>query len=195
MFALSIRIKWQARPHGGSFGRPSTEAGGEGASIREMANDLDVGYSTIRSRLKKLELETHRSARRKEADAARAAGLNEVYLRCPEHGRTAFCRRPDGGFRCMKCRTSAVSEHRRRVKRRLVEEAGGRCRICGFDEHPAALQFHHLDPAGKAFHLSEMGFTRGIERMRKEAQKCALLCANCHALVEAGVKKGPGEER
>jgi predicted HNH restriction endonuclease len=37
--------------------------------------------------------------------------------------------------------------------------------------------------------------TRGIGQMRAEARKCVLLCANCHALVEAGVRKVPGEER
>jgi predicted HNH restriction endonuclease len=94
-----------------------------------------------------------------------------------------------------KCNTAAVSERRRNVKRKLVAEAGGSCRLCGFDAHPAALQFHHRDPSKKAFHLSHGGMTRGIGRMRAEARKCVLLCANCHALVEAGVKKVPVEER
>lgn len=95
----------------------------------------------------------------------------------------------------MKCNIAAVSERRRQVKRQLVEEAGGRCRICGFDEHQAALQFHHRDRSTKAFHLSHQGMTRGIGRMREEASKCVLLCANCHALVEAGVRKVLDEER
>jgi len=167
----------------------------EGVSIRKMAEDLGAGYSTIRYWLKKLGLETERSARRKEGDVARTAGLSRAYLRCPKHGHTAFFGRPDGGFRCAKCSTDAVSERRRRVKRQLVDEAGGQCELCKFDAHPAALQFHHLDPSMKEFHLSDKGFTRGIDRMRAEAQKCALLCANCHALVEAGVKKVAAVER
>ncbi len=60
--------------------------------------------------------------------------------------------------------------------------------LCGFDGHPSALQFHHVDPSSKSFHLSEGGMTRGIAKSRAEARKCVLLCANCHALVEAGVK-------
>jgi hypothetical protein len=63
--------------------------------------------------------------------------------------------------------------------------------LCGFAEHPAALQFHHLDPSIKEFHLSQRGYTRSIRRMRAEASKCVLLCANCHALVEAGVEEVP----
>lgn len=33
--------------------------------------------------------------------------------------------------------------------------------------------------------------TRSIERAREEAAKCVLLCANCHAEVEAGVRSLP----
>jgi hypothetical protein len=81
------------------------------------------------------------------------------------------------------------------VKRLLVEEAGGKCVVCGYDEHPAALQFHHLDPSRKEFQLSARGLTRGIDRARAEASKCVLLCANCHALVEIGVKELPSSGR
>jgi hypothetical protein len=77
----------------------------------------------------------------------------------------------------------------------LVDEAGGKCAVCGFDEHPSALQFHHLDPSTKEFHLGHQGHTRGLARMRSEARKCTLLCANCHALVEAGVSKVPIGDR
>lgn len=166
-----------------------------GGSIRRIAEELNASYSTIRYWLKQLGLETERSTRRKESDAAREAGLHKAYLRCPTHGHTAFFQRPDGGFRCVKCSVAAVSERRRQVKRQLVEEAGGRCRICGFDGHQSALQFHHLDPSTKAFQLSQRGITRGIGRMRAEARKCVLLCANCHALVEAGLEEVPAADR
>ena len=56
---------------------------------------------------------------------------------------------------------------------------------CGFAEHPAALQFHHVDPATKSFSLSVQGVTRSLAKARAEARKCVLLCANCHAQVEA----------
>lgn len=165
----------------------------EGRSIREIAEELGAGYSTIRHWLRRLGLATERSMRRKESKAALEAGLQKTYLQCPAHGYTAFFLRPDRGFRCTKCSIAAVSERRRQVKRTLVEEAGGRCRLCGFNEHQSALQFHHLDPMEKSFHLSHQGMTRGIDQMREEAQKCVLLCANCHALVEAGVKEVPAE--
>ncbi|HVY77941.1 MAG TPA: helix-turn-helix domain-containing protein [Solirubrobacterales bacterium] len=167
----------------------------EGKSIREIADELGAGYSTIRYWIRREGLETERSARRKEGKAAAEAGLLKAYMRCATHGHTAFFLRPDGGFRCAKCGIAAVSKRRRQVKRTLVDEAGGCCQLCGFEEHQAALQFHHLDPSGKSFHLSHQGMTRGIGKMRAEARKCVLLCANCHALVEAGVKEVPVTDR
>ena len=58
--------------------------------------------------------------------------------------------------------------------------------ICGYDRSIAALQFHHLDRATKQFTIGNLGITRSLERMRAEARKCVLLCANCHAEVESG---------
>jgi transposase len=167
----------------------------EGKSIREIADELGAGYSTVRYWIRREGLETERSMRRKESEAAAEAGRQRTYLRCARHGHTTFFLRPDGGFRCVKCNIAAVSERRRQVKRTLVDEAGGCCQLCGFKEHQAALQFHHVDPSEKSFHLSHQGITRGIGKMRAEAQKCVLLCANCHALVEAGVKELSGTDR
>jgi hypothetical protein len=76
-------------------------------------------------------------------------------------------------------------------RRMLVEEAGGRCVLCGYSRFHAALQFHHVDPAAKSFALSREGVTRSLARARAEAQKCVLLCANCHAEVEGGFVELP----
>jgi transposase len=159
-----------------------------GASIQEMGDEFGAGRSTIRYWLRKLGLETERSARLRETRAACEEGVRRAYFRCRKHGHTAFFARPEGGFRCGRCSSEAVSKRRRSLKRKLVEEAGGRCALCGFDDHPAALQFHHLDPSNKSFHLSEGGLSRGIAQSRAEAEKCVLLCANCHAQVEVGAK-------
>jgi hypothetical protein len=83
-----------------------------------------------------------------------------------------------------EARSRAVVRRRRRVKAILVQEAGGACERCGYDRSLAALQFHHRDPATKTFGLSQAGVARSLERSRAEAQKCTLLCANCHAEVE-----------
>lgn len=80
----------------------------------------------------------------------------------------------------------AVVRRRRKIKRVLVEEAGGACLLCGYDGCMAALEFHHVDPGEKRFSLSHRGVTRSLARARAEAARCVLLCANCHAEVESG---------
>jgi predicted HNH restriction endonuclease len=111
--------------------------------------------------------------------------------RCRKHGITEFGRRSSGYYRCRKCATEAVARRRRKVRLALIQEAGGGCVMCGFDEIPAALEFHHVDPSLKAFGLSARGVTRSIDALREEASKCVLLCANCHAAVESGARELP----
>jgi hypothetical protein len=54
-----------------------------------------------------------------------------------------------------------------------------------------ALEFHHLDPAKKEFEVNYRGCTRSLAVFRAEADKCVLLCSNCHAEVEAGIASVP----
>jgi transposase len=159
----------------------------DGATVREAATELGVGYSTVRYWLKRLGLETETVRRRREEKRARAYGKLGVTRVCPKHGKTIFVVRSEGGYRCGKCRMAAVSNWRRRVKRRLVERAGGACQLCGYDRYDGALQFHHVDAKSKEFAISRNGTTRSWSELCAEADKCVLLCANCHAEVESGV--------
>ena len=153
----------------------------EGLSVRQIAGRLERSSTTVRRWLREYGLETSGSIRRR----ASRAGERTLMLTCPRHGLVAFCRRREGGYRCIRCRAEAVSRRRRKIKQRLVEEAGGRCSRCGYDGCVAALAFHHLIPAEKRFALSQRGVGRSLVKARAEAAKCVLLCANCHAEVEA----------
>ncbi len=157
------------------------------ATLSEMARELDRSLSTVRYWLKKYGFwPLPGTLRRTEARRAKKLGLKRVALECGRHGRTEFILEGRGQYRCLKCRSEAVIRWRRNAKLRLVEEAGGRCALCGYDEFPGALQFHHLDPSQKTFGLAMRGLTRSFNDLREEAAKCVLLCANCHAKVEWG---------
>lgn len=163
----------------------------EGASVREIAARLGVDPTTVQRWLRRYGLRPRagelRSAHAREAAAVGAGDVTELERHCPRHGHTRFVRRRDGAYRCRRCASEAVVRRRRRVKRIMVEEAGGECAICGYGRYVGALQFHHLDPASKRFALAGAGLTRAIATVRSEAAKCVLLCANCHAEVEGGV--------
>ena len=158
-----------------------------GLSIREIAAEVGFSYSTVRYWLDRYGLSSGPGRQRVSATAARAAGLARVELHCTRHGPTEFVLEGRSYYRCARCRMERVSARRKHVKQAMVERAGGACALCGYDRSVAALQFHHLDPSIKEFALSERGLTRAIKRVQAEADKCVLLCANCHAEVEAGV--------
>ena len=166
-----------------------TELVTEGLSIGQIAERLGCSKGTVRHWLKRYGLRTLHVSRRASTPVAVAAaksGLADCVMRCPRHGEVRFVREGRGYYRCVRCRVESVARHRRKLKDQLVREAGGRCAVCGYDRHPRALEFHHLDPQAKAFALSRRGVTLSLEAMRAEASKCMLLCANCHAEVESG---------
>jgi transposase len=158
-----------------------------GLSIAQIARELDRGKASVRHWLKRYGLRTHTSRYRLLNAQARSDRLDVTSMFCRKHGVTDFKLRADGGYRCLQCRTDAVTRRRRYVKRLLIDDAGGACALCGYDRLPGALHFHHLDPGAKSFAISERGVARSIERARAEARKCVLLCSNCHAEVEAGL--------
>jgi excisionase family DNA binding protein len=155
----------------------------DGLTIQQMAERLGIGATTVRYWLRRHGLTTARAS-----GALRPSdGPGAVIRECRRHGYTTWLRSGAGDrYRCRQCRIEAVTARRRRIKRQLIDEAGGRCVLCGYDRFPGALQFHHLDPARKSFSLSQQGVARSLEKARAEAAKCVLMCANCHAEVEGG---------
>lgn len=184
---LSAVGKDRFSPRGG-LDRGTLEIAVEkGLTLNEMAKSVSRDISTVRYWLRRYGLKATGGARRRETREAKQRGLRHIERRCSRHGRTRFVLENRGSYRCMKCRRSDVSAWRRRAKQRLVEEAGGKCQVCGYDRYLGALQFHHLDPSKKSFSLSRRGCTRAFAELQAEAAKCVLLCANCHAEVENGV--------
>jgi hypothetical protein len=68
-----------------------------------------------------------------------------------------------------------------------IEHKGSKCIACGYNKCIKALEFHHLDSKIKDFGISEKGYTRSWEKVKKELDKCILLCANCHREVHEGI--------
>ncbi len=165
-----------------------------GGSIAEIAEALACSKATVRHWLVRYGLKTQNSRGRRpsgEAKAAKQAGLATVTMQCTLHGETDFCLDGRGHYRCKRCRSAAVARRRRKVKAILVHEAGGACCICGYDRNMRALHFHHVDPSRKRHAMNAKGVAIALEKLRVEAQKCVLLCSNCHAEVEDGTVSIP----
>lgn len=91
---------------------------------------------------------------------------------------------PKSSYQCVKI-------HRRKVKEELVNYKGGKCEVCGYDKCLNALEFHHLNPTQKDFTISNSNIYKNLDKLKKELDKCILVCANCHREIHAGVRSCP----
>lgn len=79
-----------------------------------------------------------------------------------------------------ECNSCCVTKSKRKTKLKAIEYMGGKCKICKYNKCIASLCFHHKDPSKKDFAISNKGRTIGWEKLKKEIDKCILLCLNCH---------------
>lgn len=84
-------------------------------------------------------------------------------------------------------KSESVINWRKRTKIKLIEYKGGKCECCGYSKCIEALEFHHLDPSKKDFQIS--GTSKSFETLKNEADKCILVCANCHREIHANLRK------
>jgi len=82
-----------------------------------------------------------------------------------------------------------VIRRRKEIRVKSLMHLGGKCKRCGYDKCLEALEFHHRDPSEKEFNVSSKGHCRSWERVKKEIEKCDLLCANCHREIHADKDK------
>lgn len=89
------------------------------------------------------------------------------------------------------CRRRRAQRRRRAVKALLAHlRWAGACQVCG-EGDPLVLDFHHVDPASKAFSLGGR-CRRSMTAVRAELRKTALVCANCHRRINARAVDGSG---
>jgi len=55
------------------------------------------------------------------------------------------------------------------------------CVKCG-QNHPATLDFHHIDSSTKEASVNKLIKNRAFKRAMEEVKKCVVLCANCHRI-------------
>jgi len=67
------------------------------------------------------------------------------------------------------------------------------CVVCGYNEHPAALDFDHVDPSSKwskdvcfkgGYGRRAVSSSWHIDKIKLEIAKCQVMCANCHRVKE-----------
>ena len=61
------------------------------------------------------------------------------------------------------------------------------CIDCGYNKHPAALTWDHIDPSTKTYPVNQM-LLSNLKKLFKEIRKCVVRCENCHRIrtIEEG---------
>ena len=62
------------------------------------------------------------------------------------------------------------------------------CLECGAD-HPAVLDFHHIDPEMKNASVHRLIQSRSYKKALEEVQQCVVLCSNCHRVYHYNERK------
>jgi hypothetical protein len=86
------------------------------------------------------------------------------------------------------CNSCMTKRYKHRLKAWAVEYKGGKCVVCGYSKCIQALDFHHLDESQKEFGIGG-NLSCSQERLKREVDKCILLCSNCHREYHEGMIK------
>lgn len=162
----------------------------EGLSLSQISKLSDKSITTIQYWLKKFDLKTNflsfkdkgiieygdtRCCPRCETNKP----LIEFYSRRGKEGGSVYCK---------QCTSNQALERQRALKEQLVNYKGGSCIRCGYDRYQGALEFHHIDPNEKDFTIAHLKLTTFNDKIKKELDKCILVCANCHREIHGEIK-------
>jgi hypothetical protein len=91
---------------------------------------------------------------------------------------------------CFKCKHKS-----KRLAYRIssANYKNNKCEMCGLErntiEDLEMFDFHHTDRSNKSFELGDKIEDRKWEDIKKELDKCMMLCANCHRKQHLHTKK------
>jgi hypothetical protein len=148
-------------------------------SSRDIAKATGKSQTVVRYWLKRFGIKTNRKLHNVGGNPSVEAFCCMV---CGEKDRSRFYIRKNRkkNSRCKTCHNHLAVERFRATKKRAVEYKGGECQKCGYNKNYAALDFHHTDPMQKDINFKTSRHW-GWERLKKELDKCEILCRNCHA--------------
>lgn len=115
-------------------------------------------------------------------DSTKRDGKKSSCKVCRRVYANAYVKRPEVAKRIAKYASEYNSEKnkKRREKINRLKQRYG-CIDCGYNKHPVALHFDHIDPTKKTYAISQI-ISSSLKTIFKEIRKCVVRCANCHAI-------------
>lgn len=161
----------------------------KGLSQRDIAEATNKSHSSVRYWLKKHEINTVHKSFEARTDfennqkscvkCGKIKPLEEFYKKNSNSKYYASY--------CKCCANKYYTERIRRVKIKMIEYKGGECERCELkleDTHYSVFDFHHIDPDEKDPNFGNIKYQKW-EVIKKEIDKCQLLCSNCHRITHA----------
>ena len=111
---------------------------------------------------------------------------------CPKCHKKFFTKKQAKTRRyCYDCvpEYSSGAELRKIIKRWSLDYKGHKCECCGYDKCTEALEFHHINSKEKDFNISDRNIKLDWEEIKKELDKCIVVCSNCHREIHSGIKQ------
>lgn len=163
----------------------------KGMSLNKISKDLNKSLTTIRYWVKKYGIEV------------KFKNFKEIEIK--DYGKFRFCPRckndcpienfynrrgkNNSSVYCKKCTSDQSLERMRDLKTEMVNYKGNCCSICGYNKYIGALEFHHLNPQEKDFAPSQLKSYKFDDVVKKELDKCILVCSNCHREIHDKIRK------
>lgn len=147
--------------------QPIEEALKQHKSLRPAAKSLEISYTTLRYWIKKhnITYTPRRQLKKHECQTCGETNNEEFYGKQKTQ--------------CKTCTNKQSMDKWKSLKLKAIEYKGGQCMNCNYVKFYGALEFHHRDPKAKEYNWVALRL-RGWTDIKKELDKCDLLCANCH---------------
>jgi predicted transcriptional regulator len=166
---------------------------GLGYSQNQIAEACGCSQTTVRYWLKKHQLRTVHARYNALNSAVSLSNLRSqtaavaVQEACFRHGITEFVwRQSDRRYRCKRCDSDRagkrIARKRLAAKTAIVNGRGNQCSHCQRTGPTTIFDFHHVD-SNKEKTVSAWSRIGNWQKFHEEAEKCLLMCANCHRLL------------
>jgi|688.fasta_scaffold448292_2 predicted RNA-binding Zn-ribbon protein involved in translation (DUF1610 family) len=110
---------------------------------------------------------------------------NNIALREKVFSKCSICEKEISNQKGNRRRCGTCDTKVRRYRARLfaVNYLGGKCEHCGWNGDISGFDFHHEDPSKKEFTINALTIAnKKWDVVKKELDKCKLLCVLCHRL-------------
>ena len=154
-----------------------------GDSIRTISKKLNMGYSTVRYWIGKYKIQNHNKSKDIEVCSKRCPRCRELknislFYESIRNGKKRY------GY-CKDCSNEYATQRMINVKKNMIEYKGGSCERCGItikESNYFIFDFHHINTKEKDPNFKRIKFQKW-ESIKKELNKCMLVCSNCHRTI------------